>query len=142
VYAKGVQLTSDARLKMDIAPLEHALDRVLALRGVSFRWRDLPWGPANIGLIAQEVEQVFPELVREDADGYRSVAYANLVAVLVESTKAQQVQIDALAALLERQHSDVERLRDEVEILRQNVGRAFVASRAAGLVPPPVSCKP
>ena len=49
----------------------------------------------NIGLIAQEVESVIPELVSE-SDGVKSLAYSNMVAVLVESVKDQQKQIDAL----------------------------------------------
>jgi hypothetical protein len=87
-----------------VATLDNALNRVLALRGVSFKWDqdafprlNLPAG-RQIGFLAQEVEQVLPELVSTDQDGYKSVAYANVVPVLVVAIKQQQKQLDAVKA--------------------------------------------
>ena len=54
----------------------------------------------HVGLIAQEVEHVLPEVVITDHAGYKSVAYANIVGVLVEAIKEQQAQIDDLSARL------------------------------------------
>jgi hypothetical protein len=88
--------TSDARLKTDIMPLNNALATVTALNGVSFRWKDPEMGNGDqIGLVAQEVETVVPELVSEDSDGYKSVSYSKMTAVLVESIKELQEQISA-----------------------------------------------
>ncbi|MBZ0172800.1 MAG: tail fiber domain-containing protein, partial [Phycisphaerales bacterium] len=94
----GGTLTSDARLKTDITPLVDSMDKISALRGVRFEWREnhsAHGAGTQIGLIAQDVEKVLPELVSEGPDGYKGVRYQNLVAVLVEAVKAQQEQIDA-----------------------------------------------
>jgi hypothetical protein len=95
---------SDARYKRNITTLYNALDAVLQLRGVSFTWRrdaftcmNFPTG-RQIGLIAQEVEKVLPELVTTDSDSYKSVAYTGVVPVLVEAIKQQQKQLEAVKA--------------------------------------------
>jgi hypothetical protein len=74
----------------------------LKLRGVTFDWdrdafkeRNFPEG-RRIGFLAQELEQVLPELVNTGADGYKSVSYAGVVPVLVEAMKAQQKQIEEM----------------------------------------------
>jgi len=89
---------SDARLKTEVVTIPDALEKVLALRGVSFKWKDRPDQPQQIGLTAQEVEPVVPEVVfaTTDARGTKSVAYANLVALLIEAVKDQQRQIEQL----------------------------------------------
>jgi hypothetical protein len=89
--------TSDIRLKEDIKPLENSLEKIKQLNGVDFKFKDSE--KRNIGLIAQNVEKVLPELVHEfDKDGelYKGVSYDKLVAVLIEAVKEQQVQIDEL----------------------------------------------
>jgi len=77
--------TSDRRLKRDIEPLENSLEKVLQMNGVSYRWKAN--GSSDIGVIAQEVEQLFPELVVTDSNGMKSVKYGNLVAPLIEALK-------------------------------------------------------
>ncbi|HUU44614.1 MAG TPA: tail fiber domain-containing protein [Acidobacteriota bacterium] len=95
---------SDRRWKRNIASLAGSLDIVRSLRGVSYEWRRNEFADMNfsegthVGLIAQEVEAVLPELVDTDTEGFKSVEYANLVAVLIEAVKEQQTQIDALTA--------------------------------------------
>lgn len=90
---------SDLRLKTQVSPLREAAENVLKLRGVRFRWRDAGEGDAEaIGLIAQEVEQVFPEVVQTGPDGMKGVNYSALVAPLIEALKAQQAQIGELQA--------------------------------------------
>lgn len=89
-----VTANSDESLKTNITSIENALDKVVGLRGVEFDYKES--GDHSIGLIAQEVEQVLPDLVFEGEDGIKSVAYQNVVAVLIEAVKEQQVQIDAL----------------------------------------------
>lgn len=82
---------SDSRLKADIAPLENAADGIACLDGVTYRWAD-PKRDQNlqVGLIAQDVEACYPELVETDANGNKSVSYARLVAPLIEAVKDQQ----------------------------------------------------
>jgi len=88
---------SDARWKTDIAPLGDALAKVTQLRGVTYRWKDAALGEGTqIGIIAQEVEPVFPELVSTDDEGYKSVAYEQMVAPLIEAVKTLKAENDAL----------------------------------------------
>lgn len=84
---------SDKRWKKEILTIGHALDKISKLRGVTFKWRTDEFSDMNfpegeqIGLIAQEVEDVIPEVVNTGDDGFKSVEYANLVAVLIEAVK-------------------------------------------------------
>lgn len=88
---------SDKSLKKDIAPIQGALAKILSLSGVTFAWRST--GGKSVGLIAQDVEKVFPELVSANPEtGIKSVEYANIVAPLIEAVKEQQAQIEALKA--------------------------------------------
>jgi hypothetical protein len=90
--------TSDERLKTDITQLSNAVDTVKALNGKSF----IKDNKAKIGLIAQEVEEVLPQVVDtlDDEMQTKTVNYGNIVAVLIEAIKEQQVQIDELKAKL------------------------------------------
>ncbi|AFY00762.1 tail fiber domain-containing protein [Bdellovibrio bacteriovorus] len=78
---------SDARLKTDIQILPDSLQKVLGLNGYSYYWKNPENKEKQIGLIAQEVEKVFPEVVRTDKDGTKSVAYQKLVAPIINSIK-------------------------------------------------------
>ena len=104
VNAQSFNTNSDARFKTHVRPIGAALASVLALRGVRYDWNALgirrggKAGAGQVGLIAQELEKVYPELVFTDADGYKSVNYAQLAPVLIEALKEQQQQIEALKA--------------------------------------------
>lgn len=87
---------SDIRYKKDINTIPNALDKITKLRGVNFKWKDRNDNGLQMGVIAQDVEKVFPELVSTNEDGYKSVAYSNLVGALIEAIKEQQKQIDEL----------------------------------------------
>jgi hypothetical protein len=87
---------SDRSLKKDIAPLNGSLKKILNLDGVSFTWKEN--GKKSVGLIAQDVEKVYPELVHTSDNGIKSVEYGNLVAPLIEAIKEQQKEIDLLRA--------------------------------------------
>lgn len=89
-----IQTTSDIKLKTNIKPLENSLNKVLQLRGVEYDRTD--YEIHQIGMIAQEVEQVMPDLVQEDSEGTKVLHYQNLTAVLVEAIKEQQEQINTL----------------------------------------------
>ena len=93
----NVTAYSDERLKENIKPIENAVDKVKQLRGVTYDWKET--GEASVGVIAQEVEAVFPELVVENEE-YKSVDYGKLTSVLIEAIKEQQAQIDELKAKL------------------------------------------
>jgi len=110
---------SDIRFKTSVEPLNHALDRISRLRGVSYEWnREAFPGKhfregKHIGLIAQEVEQVVPELVETGADGYKAVNYNKLPALLVEAVKEQQAQIEAQEERIRILETMVEKLVEE-----------------------------
>jgi hypothetical protein len=92
-----VTANSDIKLKKNIKTIENALDKVLNLRGVEFDRIDIE--AHQIGVIAQEVEKVIPEVVLDNA-GTKSVAYGNLVSVLIEAVKEQQSQIEELKSMI------------------------------------------
>ena len=85
---------SDRRLKKNIAPLDNSLDKIMHLNGYQYHWTDDLEADLQIGLIAQEVQEVFPELVNEDQDGMLSVRYLGMIPVLLEAVKEQQKLID------------------------------------------------
>tara|TARA_Y100000004_G_scaffold32506_1_gene34154 strand:+ start:490 stop:1221 length:732 start_codon:yes stop_codon:yes gene_type:complete len=79
---------SDVRLKSDVATIDNALDKVMNLRGVTYTKS----AEKGMGVIAQEVEKVIPEVV---SDGeYKSVAYGNMVGLLIEAVKELKTQLD------------------------------------------------
>lgn len=95
INAVGFNYSSDRNLKKNIATIENPLDKILNLRGVTFNWKKD--NKPGVGLIAQEVEQVFPELVSTN-NGFKAVQYGNLIAPLIEAVKAQQKEINNLEA--------------------------------------------
>ena len=97
-YTGQIQDVSDRRLKENIKPLENSLASITGLNGYSFTMKGDESGVVEYGLIAQEVEPVFPELVDSQEDGFKVLNYVGLIAPLVEAVKAQQAQIDALKA--------------------------------------------
>ena len=103
---------SDVRFKKNIEPLFNSVDKIQQLNGVSYEFRNDEFPDKNftdgkqIGLIAQDVEKVFPELVETDSDGYKSIAYQNMVAVLIEAVKEQQKSIDELKKEVEKLKSN------------------------------------
>ena len=101
ITANGNNYPSDVRLKRDIRSIEHALDQLLQLRGISFYWNEPDKKGGNtskqMGLIAQEVERVFPEWVKEGVDGYKVVGQQGFVALMIEAVRELKEQVSALA---------------------------------------------
>ena len=92
--------SSDKRLKTNIKPIENATDKVTKLGGYTFNWseeaEDKDTEKTEVGLIAQEVQEVMPELVHEKDNGYLAVDYPKMVALLVESIKELKEEINEL----------------------------------------------
>jgi len=90
----NVTAYSDRRHKKHIHTIENGLDKVNELRGVNFT--RVETGEEHQGVIAQEVQKVLPEVVHTDSQGYMSVAYGNMVGVLIEAVKELSAKVDAL----------------------------------------------
>ena len=104
IIANSIAGSSDNRFKNNILPIENPLQKVLKLRGVTFDWKTKEFPNRMfsenraLGFIAQEVEQVIPEVVQTEnsTEGFKSVQYDKVVALLVEAIKEQQKQIEQL----------------------------------------------
>jgi len=107
----GVFQTSDQTLKTDILPIDNALNKILNINGVYFNWIDKEKynDRHQVGFLAQNIENVVPELVLQMDNGIKTVNYNQMVAVLVEAMKEQNNIINQLKA--------------DVEILKQKKTR-------------------
>ena len=116
----GINELSDKRYKKNIEVLTEALAKVEKLRGVSYDWKTEEFPNKNfeakhqIGLIAQELELVFPELVNTDVEGYKSVDYSKLVAVLIEAVKEQQKEITDLQSDITKQETEMKQVKASI----------------------------
>lgn len=100
VAATGYQTISDQRFKSNIKKLEGSLDKLSSLQGYSysfnaekFKDRNFPTGE-HMGVLAQQIQKVFPASVMQDADGYLSVDYISLIPVMLEAIKELKAQLD------------------------------------------------
>ena len=120
---------SDLRLKKNINLIPNALNRILNLKGVSFNWRTDEFPKfnfeegSNLGFIAQDMENVFPELVRTEKNGYKSIAYDNLTPVLVEAMKEQQKIIINQTAEINEIESELNILKSELKEQKKEIAR-------------------
>lgn len=94
---------SDARVKDNVEIIENALEKVTSLRGVSYTRKDTDDKSRKLGVIAQEVLPIIPEVVSKDQHGNYSVSYGNIVGLLIEAIKEQQQQIEELKYLLKKE---------------------------------------
>ena len=94
---------SDARVKDNVVPIENALEKVVSLRGVSYTRKDTDDKSRKLGVIAQELLPIIPEVVSKDQHGNYSVSYGNIVGLLIEAIKEQQQQIEELKYLLKKE---------------------------------------
>lgn len=90
----AVLSNSDERLKDNIYPIDNALSRVSQIEGVYFDWKT--GGDRQVGVIAQQVEKVLPEVVSEDNNSYLSVDYSKIVPLLIEAINEQSSNIKDL----------------------------------------------
>lgn len=131
IKSDGINETSDIRLKKDIITIDSALANVLKLRGVTFNWKTAENKDRNfettpqVGVIAQEVEAIYPQLVKTDNQGYKSVDYSKLTAILIEALKEQEKKIDGLAADINKlkvdQSAEVDELRSQMKEIQSSI---------------------
>jgi hypothetical protein len=112
--SNAINETSDIRFKKNINNIENSLEKVLKMQGVTYNWKTEEYPDkgfsreTEIGVIAQEVEKVFPELVNTDDEGYKSVQYSHIVPVLIEAIKEQQ-------KIIENQKNSIKSHGDKIE---------------------------
>lgn len=100
IFSGDVVAYSDKRLKNNIVDIENPLYKVKQLKGITYNRTDIENSKRSIGFLAQDVENILPEVVNVDTDGVYSLAYGNITALLVEAIKEQQKQIDELKNLV------------------------------------------
>jgi hypothetical protein len=102
--------SSDRRYKDNLVTIGNATEKVKQLSGYEFTWNNkqtvYPENTKDIGVVAQEVEKVLPELVTTRESGYKAVKYDKLTALLIEAVKEQQTQIDELKDLVKKLQKD------------------------------------
>lgn len=100
ISASGtITAASDERLKTDIQPLNHSLERILRLQGVSFVWKNKDLDQRrHLGLVAQSTESVFPESVWENAKGMKSIDYMGLIGAIIEAIKELTAMLRSLTS--------------------------------------------
>ena len=105
IFASGdISAFSDARKKTNIKRIDNALEKVLSLNGYTFqRVEDGDGGRLYMGILAQEAERVVPEVVAKDGDGFLSVAYGNIVGLLIEAVRDLKNSVDAQATAISMQ---------------------------------------
>jgi len=118
LYVKGVLLSSsDTRLKTGLTQINDVLDRLVTLNAYHFYWNqenEFSKGMSpdlQVGLLAQDVEKIFPELVKTDPSGYKSLDYLKMIPLVIEALKEQGITIES-------QRTELEEMRKEVNLLK------------------------
>ncbi|WP_296622100.1 tail fiber domain-containing protein [Marivirga sp.] len=120
INAVTVNQTSDKRYKKGITTLDNSLENTLKLRGASYYWKDQNKSQKRqIGVIAQEVEEVYPEFVHTNQEGYKSVNYAQMTAVLIEAIK----ELNAKVENLEKENEALTTALNETKILSEKIDK-------------------
>ncbi|SKB75192.1 tail fiber domain-containing protein [Dyadobacter psychrophilus] len=115
--------TSDRRLKTNIQPFKNSLAKVNNLQGYHYNWEDKAKDQTlQTGLIAQEVEAIFPELVSTNKDGFKSVNYIGLVPHLIESVKELKSKTDEIA-VLRKELEGMREMGKRLELLEASINK-------------------
>jgi hypothetical protein len=133
---------SDRRWKTNVLPLSNSLDRITGLNGVSFEWRISEFPEknfrqgSNLGFIAQDVEQIIPQIVMTDEEGYKSVDYAKLVPEIVEAIKEQQNIIDQQNVMIDKLEKENKDMKKKFMEMQTNMNKILM-ERTSRIDPPP-----
>ncbi len=123
-FTTGNWQGSDARYKQNIRSVQQAATKIKALRGTSYEFRQNEFKEKNFragnqyGFIAQELQEVLPELVRQDEDGFYAVNYIGVIPILVEAFKEQQDVIEEQKSINEAQNDLIANLQKELTVLK------------------------
>ena len=131
-YITGSWSGSDERWKKNIIPMSNVLDKVMQLDPVHYEWRTREFPEMNfsdgeqMGVIAQQTEKIFPELVKTDNKGYKAVAYDKLSVVAISAIQQQQKEITELRSqvqLLQQENEKLMQLQSRLEALEKQAGK-------------------
>jgi len=112
----GSGCCSDRRYKQNITPIDSALEKVVKLQGVTFTWNRATYPlqffceGKQMGLIAQDVENIIPEVVLTNAEGYKSISYDKLTAVLIEAVKEMKQRMNSQDSIIKVQSTEIKTL--------------------------------
>ena len=108
---------SDIRFKKDVQDLVGSLAKVLAIRGVSYKWIDEEKNGSGTqyGVIAQEIEKILPDVVVTGSDGIKRVKYDDLIPVIIEALKAEKANKDAEVAQLKAESAQLKARADQAD---------------------------
>ena len=109
IYCVSVTETSDAKLKTNLIKIENPLIKIQSINGYNFDW--ISDNRSDIGVIAQEIESILPQIVKVDQNGNKSVSYTKITPLLIECIKEQQ-------AIIEDNSHQINRLQEELEEIR------------------------
>jgi len=119
---------SDKRYKKNVKPITNALQNLLMINGVYFDWRKEEFSEMvfadgkQIGIIAQEVETVYPEIVNTDKNGYKTLDYSKLSVILLQAIKEQQL-------VIEEQSGKIEEMNQRLEAIEEIIANEEIVSR-------------
>ncbi len=129
-YNGALTSVSDKRFKINIKPIKNATEKIKSICGVYYDWNRVEFpdreftDKKQIGVLAQEVEKEFPELVRTGDDGYKSVDYSKLSPILIEAVKEQDMKIktqDERIKKLEEENQNLQAVINENKNLRNEI---------------------
>jgi hypothetical protein len=118
--AKEVNLVSDRRLKNNIKPIINSKEIISELNPVIFNWKNHNINENNnenieYGFIAQEVEEILPQIVKERGDGYKGVAYQKLIPIMVDYIKKQNEKIESLEKIVNDQSDEISNIKSLIQ---------------------------
>ena len=109
---------SDLRLKQDITPITNPLSLLGGINGVYYTWKEGKDHSRQVGVIAQEIEKVLPEVVSEDLEGFKSVDYGKITALLIEAVKELRSQNQTLYQQNQTLHKENKEIKQDIKILQ------------------------
>jgi len=117
---------SDIRYKKDVQSLAHSLAKILAIRGVTYKWidEDKYGSQIQIGVIAQEIEKIVPEVVTTGGDGVKRVKYTDLIPLVIEAMQEQNTALERLMADTTQLKTENERLKADSAVLKAHSNKA------------------
>jgi len=136
-------ISSDRRLKKNIRTIDGALDQLMHLRGVTYQWKD-PASQGDMagtytGMIAQDVEKVFPEWIRDDANGFKTLTVIGFEGIVVEALRelraekdgeisGQQKLISSQQSELSSQRAEISSQKEQIEVQQKQIAELLAAN--------------